>query len=321
LFLTMLNLLPAAIFALNSQTPATTSKVPAELKKFTIVYSKRDSVTNRENLYIANGDGTGTKQIVRDGITPVWSPNHSQIAFVRMRGVWVVNADGTNEKNLFTASGEDARIVGLSWGKQPGNPNAESILFAAYSQNQTEIYRIDKNGTKWETPKLESTVQQWFHLSEQAYPVVSPSSKSLAYTANGDIWMAILDDDEWRTGRVAAVAQYDLTARGGSNATLVARRLSWVPNARKLVYEFRRMWGTGTEEIRLLDFTKARDPLLNNDQITHRKIADKALSPCVSPDGKWVLATKVIDWEGLIAIQIATGKAYQLVPGADEGSW
>lgn len=54
-------------------------------------------------FYTINTDGTGLRRIT-NGIDPVWSPDGSQIAFVRWeepRGVWVINADGSGERRVF----------------------------------------------------------------------------------------------------------------------------------------------------------------------------------------------------------------------------
>jgi Tol biopolymer transport system component len=81
----------------KSQTQAQTGPVAAPSGKLVFQTSYGG------NFYSINADGTGLQRIT-NGIDPVWSPDGQQIAFVRWtdpRGVWVVNADGTNAHRIF----------------------------------------------------------------------------------------------------------------------------------------------------------------------------------------------------------------------------
>jgi TolB protein len=55
------------------------------------------------NIYTVNGDGSRLTRVT-DGLDPNWSPNGKQIAFTRWQGgqsgVYIVNADGSNETAL-----------------------------------------------------------------------------------------------------------------------------------------------------------------------------------------------------------------------------
>ena len=52
--------------------------------------------------YTIATDGTGRVQLTHgpDDASPQWSPDGSQIAFVRESDIWVVNADGSGERNV-----------------------------------------------------------------------------------------------------------------------------------------------------------------------------------------------------------------------------
>lgn len=55
------------------------------------------------NIYTVNADGTNLQRVTF-GLDPVFSPDGSKIAFVRqgpIPGLYVINADGSNERNLF----------------------------------------------------------------------------------------------------------------------------------------------------------------------------------------------------------------------------
>jgi TolB protein len=74
-------------------------------------------------FYTINVDGSDL-QPVANGIDPIWSPDGEQIAFVRWedpRGVWVVNADGSNASRVFDWS--ETRYP--SW-----SPDGQEIVFS-----------------------------------------------------------------------------------------------------------------------------------------------------------------------------------------------
>jgi hypothetical protein len=82
-------------------------------------------------FYIVDVDGGGLRRIT-DGMDPTWSPDGTQIAFTRMRdprGVWVVNADGSNEWRAFDWN--EARWP--SW-----SPDGSQILFSRQYGGRTE---------------------------------------------------------------------------------------------------------------------------------------------------------------------------------------
>jgi Tol biopolymer transport system component len=53
---------------------------------------------------VINADGSGQRRVTRSGVQPLWSPDGRMIAFTTARGgnreVYVVNADGTGERNM-----------------------------------------------------------------------------------------------------------------------------------------------------------------------------------------------------------------------------
>jgi Tol biopolymer transport system component len=74
-------------------------------------------------FYTINVDGSDLQRIT-NGIDPVWSPDGEQIAFVRWeepRGVWVINADGSNAHRVFDWS--ETRYP--SW-----SPDGQEIVFS-----------------------------------------------------------------------------------------------------------------------------------------------------------------------------------------------
>lgn len=62
-----------------------------------IFHSNRD---NTNGIWQVNIDGTGLRCINPYGDDPVYSPDGEKIAFVREGNLWIMNADGTDEKKL-----------------------------------------------------------------------------------------------------------------------------------------------------------------------------------------------------------------------------
>jgi len=86
---------------------------------------------------------------------PVWSPDGSRVAFVSQENesddIWVVNADGTNSRNLTRNSWE--------WDKHPSwSPDSRRIVFWSNRESLKQIYVMDADGrnarnisnTEWE---------------------------------------------------------------------------------------------------------------------------------------------------------------------------
>ena len=82
-------------------------------------------------FYVVNADGSGLRRMT-DGIDPIWSPDASQIAFVRWReprGVWVVEVGTGNEWRAFDWN--EARWP--SW-----SADGSRILFSRQHGGRTE---------------------------------------------------------------------------------------------------------------------------------------------------------------------------------------
>jgi dipeptidyl aminopeptidase/acylaminoacyl peptidase len=82
-------------------------------------------------FYTIQADGSNLQRIT-DGVDPIWSPDGKQIAFTRWRdprGVWVVDADGSNERRVF--DWDEARWP--SW-----SPDGSQILFSRQHGGRTE---------------------------------------------------------------------------------------------------------------------------------------------------------------------------------------
>jgi TolB protein len=98
------------------------------------------------DIYTARADGRGLKQLTAGGaieVSPAWSPDGNQIAFVSDRGgspqVYVMNADGSNQRRL-TYQG--------SYNTHPAwSPDGGWIAYESRVGGQFDIWLIDPEGT------------------------------------------------------------------------------------------------------------------------------------------------------------------------------
>jgi Tol biopolymer transport system component len=102
---------------------------------------RRLSLTSGD-IYLCRSDGTAQRRLVRNGTFPAWSPDGTKIAFLRNRrrwsrnvGVWIVNADGSWQRSIWTHAAEGG---GLSW-----SPDGKAIALTS----DNDIYVINANGT------------------------------------------------------------------------------------------------------------------------------------------------------------------------------
>jgi len=83
-------------------------------------------------IYTVNGDGSGLKRIINEGLDPAWSPDGKRIAFARWGangGLKIANADGTNEYGVFGAP----TLVSPRW-----SPDGKKIVFSQQKGGRTE---------------------------------------------------------------------------------------------------------------------------------------------------------------------------------------
>lgn len=311
----------SALALLSATQSAAPANLTADFKKWPIVYVASEA--EKFNIYVANGDGTSKKLIVKDGLAPVWSPDKKRIAFVRGREVRVVDREGKGEWRVFRTAEEEHEIKDVTWGAFPGDSKDTALCLTVETGTETDILfiRMSGSGRGLRDAKPFEHGRRFFRFSDRAYGAVSSTARSLAYTNNGDLWMSYLDDNEWETVRMAPVARYDLAQRRSSLGMIIAGRIDWLPGARKFVYEYQRFNGSGTEQVFLYDFSAVRDPLQGTEAAKRTLLSERAIDPSVSPDGKWVLVSAVYENAGLVAISMDGKRRRMLIPGGTDGDW
>ncbi|HEX5322235.1 MAG TPA: hypothetical protein VFW40_00515 [Capsulimonadaceae bacterium] len=236
------------------------------------------------NIWVANGDGTGQKLVIKDGDAPCWSPEKKMIAFAREGNVWVANADGSHERQLTSQwrdtgsapySGTDGNSIDISW-----EPKDNLITFAhwervwvaregsrvGHSIPVCSIYDVPlhptaEHGTEALFDLTDGRAE--FYASENEHPAWSKSGDKMAFVRNGDIWEAdraerlgdkswawthkTLTSWGWEVTRIAAVAGYDAATFRGDRENVFATHLSWSPNGRYLAYGSHEINGGATQ--------------------------------------------------------------------------
>jgi Tol biopolymer transport system component len=84
--------------------------------------------TNPSQIYTIRPDGTGLRQLThatsrKGAMSPAWSADGTRIAFVMDRHIWVMNADGTGQRQL--TSDEGFRDRRPAW-----SPDGTTIVFS-----------------------------------------------------------------------------------------------------------------------------------------------------------------------------------------------
>jgi Tol biopolymer transport system component/uncharacterized protein YjdB len=116
-------------------------------------YDCYDVLCYQYEIVVVNVDGTGEHNLTPfprealydDNTEPAWSPDGSQVAFVRLRDIWLINADGSSARKL-TATGSQP-----AW-----SPDGAQIVFASPGSCQSwpyppcgggDLYLINRDGT------------------------------------------------------------------------------------------------------------------------------------------------------------------------------
>jgi TolB protein len=64
---------------------------------------------SRFEVWVANPDGSQPRMLARDGAQPSWSPDGEKLAFGRQSDIYVMNADGSGQRNLTRTPGAGRR--------------------------------------------------------------------------------------------------------------------------------------------------------------------------------------------------------------------
>src|SRR5437667_511962 len=135
--------------------------------------SERDGA---KELFVMDYDGYNTRRLTFDAslnLAPVWSPDRRRLAFVTYR-----KGDDPQIEALDLITGARRTLVAL-----PGlnitpdwSPSGEELAFATTRDGNSEIYKVDKSGRRFE--RLTE------HGAADLAPTWSPTGRELAFTSD-----------------------------------------------------------------------------------------------------------------------------------------
>lgn len=212
-------------------------------------------------IAVINANGSGLRVLTHDTVTevsPAWSPNHEQIAFIKPKAhppstsdqIWVMNADGSHQHALthFASAPQlwgDPLITDLSW-----SPDGQELVFAAWPNNQgghEELYVL--------SVRTHSVRRLTSLPSDATEPRWSPNGRWIAFVGRNRIYLL-----STKTHQAHAV---------GKAAGLC---IAWSPDSKQLVFN-----GGGKLELVNVAGTHYHSLGVDGDQ------------PSWSPDGRWIV--------------------------------
>lgn len=250
-------------------------------------------------------DGTDARKVLPSGNDwPRVSPDGTKIAG-RVEGdqVWVVNASGTNPRQLPAAAPGCNGVYGMTW-----TPDGSKVAFAKQCGDSRHIFLTNVDGTGQAT-KLTTF--------ESYYPAWSPDGTKIAFQALGDIWVM----DSGGTNPVR------LTNDGHS------RNASWSPDSARIVFdrdaaadESTRIYvmnrdGTGVTAITPNDPVQDDDPVFSPDGTRIAFIEGKQLKVMERDGSNQTKFAPVIDGISMTAFSpdwgVCTGASCSAPPPGD----
>lgn len=281
-------------------------------------------------LYRSTGTGMRARKLLDNAANPAWSPDRKRILFARGASIYLCDSEGRYERRVFAGPPQEGVEAGSeplepipAW--HPTNGRALATVYLSGGGAKSQIMEIDPTGKEKPLilfgPDDDAT---GFTFSSQAFGAWSRDGMHLAFSRNGDLWMADLTDSKpaaryaWDATRIIAMARYDSPNWRGSRNNLGSGHVSWFPDHKHVAVERRRLQGTGTEELWIVD-------------LTTRKMAKqkaRGFHPSVSPDGKWILYRTFDTYgpdpklrQGIAALEVATGKVVSLIADGEDPDW
>lgn len=343
-----------ALMAANMILETGSAEKPSGQKKPPLPKSWKLLFVRYGDIWIANGDGTGQRLLIKNGCKPCWSPDRRHIAFFRDGDLWIANADGTNQRKLtsFPPPSSDwdwlllDRSLGVSW-----DPKVKRITFSRLekfwvtpvgSKKGEIVYGSSIFDLLLNSPRREMRIHfdiyngdAFYQFAWHSAPAWSPSGKYLAFVRNGDIWIAYRGDEfeersplirpgahrtwEWDVTRLLAAAEFDAPTYRSSRENYGVTCLSWSPDEKRLAYSIRRLTGSGFWEVRVLELDEDWSFAERESIVKKQWKIDDGEDPCFSPDGRFIVYWAV---EGVLRVATVDGKQrWDLIEDGDEPAW
>jgi WD40 repeat protein len=317
---------------------------PSIFRNWTIAFVRDHSI------WTARGDGANQKLVIKHAEVPCWSPDKKKLAFYRDGNIWIADENGKNQRQL-THYGKHhayrADDIRISWNARTGGitfSTPQTLLVstergACDTQGMSifDLYPVLSGKSILSSRFDVADSGASFNFTDNENPAWSRDGKILAFTRNGDIWVATYvpedkDGDRagWDIRRLAAVARYDSPTYRCSRWNVGVTDLSWSPDGKSLAYCLERIGGSGQNDLHVIAVRWAVTPvltvaadrvLLNIDTPTH---GDHYLQPqhaSFSPDGNWILFASLDDVSTLYAISLNGKSIAGIIRTASRPVW
>ncbi len=282
-----------------SATP--TPALAAENWTTTIAFVKNGA------LYTIGSNGKGLRRIADDaGLGGVaWSPDGEQIAYGAAKGLYVVNADGSGQRKVTSAS-----VGGPGLGAGPGagvawSPDGRQLVYGTPGGyvSRLEIVNVDGTGRR----ELPGLVAPGSGIGYDANPAWSPS---------GRIFFSRFGSPRSGMGEICSVNPDGsglelVTATEGFNSN-ISNFFSLSPDGRWLLF-----WQERSRHLVRMAANGHGAPALVLDKLPAG--AGASLSSW-SPDGRWIVLAEVWSSRALYIVK-SDGSGLRKVPNTEGGSY
>lgn len=305
-------LLFLVLFAATANAAPRQVAAPEIFRKWPIAFVRNG------NIWTAKADGSGQRLAIKHAGVPCWSPDKKRLAFYRDGNIWVANADGSRQRQL-THFGKrhrfNSQYVTITWNSRTGGitfsrpdwirtvSQATGVTYDAPSSVIFDLYPVDTGKPRLSVRFDITDCGSGFNFADNDNPAWSKSGKELAFTRNGDIWLAEYVPEEgggragWDITRLAPVAVYDSPTNRCSREIQAVTHLSWSPDGKRLAYCLNRIGGSGTADLHVITLGRHRGPqivesrdkkLLDEFNLESEYSGFQAKHACFSPDGNWI---------------------------------
>jgi len=166
-------------------------------------------------IYVVKPDGSGARRIYLAAaddapLTPAWSPNGAQIAFVPgapAGGLWVMQANGSKQRRVTPGRGEP--------------------LFPSWSTDGTRIVFADRGGLY--VVRTNGTGLKRLTTGADTNPVWAPNDSEIVFVRTRSLWRMNTDGTHRR--RLLANATSPSWSPGATRIAFVRNGDPWIANA------------------------------------------------------------------------------------------